>query len=130
MVDSSQVPLTHRSGEITATAKNIKVAGNLHLRVAPPESPVGFIDQDLAVFTYEVTNPGTTALSNVLVTDDRITDLSEVFEGSREPEVGIGETRVDFKCRLKMLAGVAPILLVKTLSSQAIQFTPLIELLL
>ncbi|MGR8920137.1 MAG: DUF7467 domain-containing protein, partial [Gammaproteobacteria bacterium] len=43
-----------------------------------PSGPVGIIGQDTAVFTYVVTNPGTTAISDVVVTDDRLSDVTFV----------------------------------------------------
>ncbi|SFH00742.1 DUF7467 domain-containing protein, partial [Neptunomonas qingdaonensis] len=56
------------------------------------EGPIGTIGTDTAVFTYKVKNTGTSDLENVLVTDDRLSELTLINKGDGDNLLEVGET--------------------------------------
>ena len=89
------VTLTGYSGENGTAPSSPPVIGPDMDADTASTGPIGTVGVDTAVFTYHVTNLGTTELSNVQVSDDRLSDLSFVGgDTDGDGRLDVGETWV------------------------------------
>ena len=86
--DATLVGYTGENGTAPTTAA---VIGADYDADTAAEAPVGSTGTDTAVFTYEVTNTGSTAISNVVVTDDRISEVTYVGGDDGDGLLEVGE---------------------------------------